>query len=123
MNSAWPGGDDADRQPIELRISVISLFDIDKADGVAAAFGGTGIELARTPVGTVAVDEFATFDGPFCLGHCLLPFFDLHALVNRAPLGMVYGVELAICVVEIQQDRIGRRRRCAGDFRNGELYP
>jgi hypothetical protein len=51
----------------------MSLVDLDSHDRPALAVRGQRIELARAPVGAVAVGEFLAVNRPLCLRHGTTP--------------------------------------------------
>src|SRR3974390_1224495 len=81
MNRPRPGDGHGDAHVVETDVAVVTLVDRYCTDGLAKAFGRERVELTRTRVNTIAVDQVAALNFPGChyeslqaaLAHTLLP--------------------------------------------------
>src|SRR5262249_29517739 len=79
VDRARPAEDPYEFQAIEPGRSVVTLLDLEAANGLAISMRWQSVELAGAAVGAVAVDELTPFDRPFGIRHARL-------LTERNPL-------------------------------------
>src|SRR6185436_1454667 len=59
-----PLKDAAQCEAVQLHVAIVAFLDAESSGGLAVAVRRQGIELARTAVRAVAVDEFRRLDFP-----------------------------------------------------------
>src|SRR5262249_57465801 len=69
-----PAEDSDELQAIELGRAVMTLLDLEAADRLAVSVRRQSVELTGTAVGTVAVDELTSLDGPSGVRHGHPPY-------------------------------------------------
>jgi hypothetical protein len=73
---AGPGKNTGHSQSVQSSVAVVALRNFDPGDGMAVAVRRTAIELARTSIVAIAVNELAPFDAPANVGHVGLPCYN-----------------------------------------------
>jgi len=66
---SWPRKYGNRLKTVKARIPVVPFNDLEGGNCLAVTMGGQRIELTRTAIGAVAVDEFPTFDRPLNVRH------------------------------------------------------
>jgi hypothetical protein len=69
VDRSRPAKDPDKPQAVEAGVAVNSFVDLHRSDRSAIAIAWPPIELARTTVRTIAVNELPRFDAPFHVGH------------------------------------------------------
>src|SRR5262249_15273848 len=69
VNGARPAEDSHEFQTVECGRSVMAALDLEPAHRLAMSVRRQSVELTGATVGAVAVDEFASLDGPFRVCH------------------------------------------------------
>ncbi len=64
MDRSRPGDDQADAQAGQVGVVMMTLFDVDRGNGLTMSMRRQRIELAGTTIGAIAVDKFLAHDGP-----------------------------------------------------------
>ena len=73
MNGARPAKDPDEFQAVKFCRSVVTLLDLHSCHSLAMSVRGQRVELARTAVRAVTVDELVSMDRPVRVGHFRLP--------------------------------------------------
>src|SRR5690349_221360 len=72
VNGSRPAEDADKLQAIELGLSVLASLDLHARHRLTIAMGGQTVELTRTAVGAIAVDELAPMNRPVRVSHISL---------------------------------------------------
>src|SRR5262249_40478838 len=82
VDGAGPAKDPHEFEAIESGRSVVTLLDLEAANGLAVTVRRQSVELAGAGVGGVAVEEFTALDGPFGIRHGRLLMSASHPLAR-----------------------------------------
>ena len=73
MNSLRPGTNTDEFEPVEFRITMISMLDIKPEHAFTVSVGGQGVELTRAAIRAVTIQEFLSFKHPLDVRHDMPP--------------------------------------------------
>ena len=73
VNGSGPGYDQGRTQPIKPNIAVMAFVNLITDSSTAISVRWQRVELARTAVRAVAINQLATFNHPLGLGHGASP--------------------------------------------------